>query len=279
MQRYHKPVWWKFTRLNNRTHRRVLVVDGHVGFTGGVGIADQWRGDAENEKHWRDTHFRVEGPVVGQMQAVFADNWTKATGTVLDGPLYFPPLKPSGGHAAQMFSSSPSGGSESMLLMYLMAITAARDTIHLSSSYFVPDDLTIHALVTAAKRGVKVRIITPGDDIDSDVVRIASRERWGALLEAGIEIAEYQPTMFHVKALVVDSLMVSVGSTNFDNRSFSLNNEANLNIIDGEFATEQVAIFDDDWKRARPTSLQAWQQRPWTGKVAGELASLIGDQL
>ncbi|RSZ59518.1 cardiolipin synthase [Massilia atriviolacea] len=279
VQRYHKPVWWKFTRLNNRTHRKVLVVDGQVGFTGGVGIADQWRGAAQDKQHWRDTHFRVEGPVVGQMQAVFADNWTKATGTVLDGPHYFPPLKPVGGHAAQMFSSSPSGGSESMLLMYLMAITAARDTIHLSSSYFVPDELTIHALVTAARRGVKVRIITPGDDIDSDVVRIASRERWGALLEAGIEIAEYQPTMFHVKALVVDSLMVSVGSTNFDNRSFSLNDEANLNIIDRAFATEQVAIFEDDWKRARPISLQAWQQRPWTEKVAGEVASLIGDQL
>ena len=262
VQRFHKPVWWKFTKLNNRTHRKVLVVDGKVGFTGGVGIADQWRGQGQDKKHWRDTHFRVEGPVVGQMQAVFADNWTKATGAVLDGPTYFPPLSGRGGHAAQMFSSSPSGGSESMLLMYLMAITAARDTIHLSSSYFVPDELTIHALVTAAKRGVKVKIITPGDDIDSDVVRIASRERWGALLKAGIEIAEDQPTMFHVKALVVDSLMVSVGSTNFDNRSFSLNDEANLNIIDRQFATEQVDIFNDDWKRAKPISLQAWQQRP-----------------
>ncbi|UOD31778.1 cardiolipin synthase [Massilia violaceinigra] len=279
VQRYHKPVWWKFTRLNNRTHRKVLVVDGQVGFTGGVGIADQWRGAGQDEKHWRDTHFRVAGPVVGQMQAVFADNWTKATGAVLDGPHYFPPLKAVGGHAAQMFSSSPSGGSESMLLMYLMAITSARHTIHLSSSYFVPDELTINALVAAAKRGVKVRIITPGEDIDSDVVRIASRERWGALLKAGIEIAEYQPTMFHVKALVVDSLMVSVGSTNFDNRSFSLNDEANLNIIDRAFATEQVSIFNDDWKRAKPISLQAWEQRPWTEKVTGEVVSLIGNQL
>lgn len=279
VQRYHKPVWWKFTRLNNRTHRKVLVVDGQVGFTGGVGIADQWRGAGQDKKHWRDTHFRVVGPVVGQMQAVFADNWTKATGAVLDGPHYFPALKAVGGHAAQMFSSSPSGGSESMLLMYLMAITSARDTIHLSSSYFVPDELTINALVAAAKRGVKVKIITPGDDIDSDVVRIASRERWGALLAAGIEIAEYQPTMFHVKALVVDSLMVSVGSTNFDNRSFSLNDEANLNIIDRAFATQQVEIFNDDWKRAKPISLQAWEQRPWTEKVAGEVASLIGAQL
>lgn len=279
LERFHKPVWWKLTKLNNRTHRKVLVVDGKIGFTGGVGIADQWRGDAEDEKHWRDTHFRVEGPVVGQMQAVFADNWTKATGRVLDGPAYFPALEPVGSHAAQMFSSSPQGGSESMLLMYLMSITAAKHTIHLSSSYFVPDELAIRALVAAAKRGVKVRIITPGDDIDSDVVRHASRERWGALLEAGIQIAEYQPTMFHVKALVVDSLVVSVGSTNFDNRSFSLNDEANLNIIDADFAEEQVAIFEDDWKRAKPITLAAWEDRPLWEKATGKLASLVGDQL
>ena len=279
VQRFHKPVWWKFTKLNNRTHRKVLVVDGKVGFTGGVGIADQWRGNGQDKKHWRDTHFRVAGPVVGQMQAVFADNWTKATGAVLDGPHYFPALKAQGEHAAQMFSSSPSGGSESMLLMYLMSITAARDTIHLSSSYFVPEELTIHALVAAARRGVKVRIITPGRDIDSDVVRAASRERWGELLAAGIEIAEYQPTMFHVKALVVDSLMVSVGSTNFDNRSFSLNDEANLNVLDAAFARRQVEIFEQDWAKARRITLQQWEQRGWQEKAAGKLASLIGDQL
>lgn len=279
LERFHKPVWWKFTKLNNRTHRKVLVVDGKIGFTGGVGIADQWRGNAQDKEHWRDTHFRVEGPVVGQMQAVFADNWTKATGVVLDGPGYFPPLVPKGTHAAQMFSSSPQGGSESMLLMYLLSITAAKHTIHLSSSYFVPDELAIKALIAAARRGVKVRIITPGDDIDSDVVRIASRERWGDLLKAGIQIAEYQPTMFHVKALVVDSLVVSVGSTNFDNRSFSLNDEANLNIIDADFAEEQVAIFEDDWKLAKPITYAAWENRPLLEKAAGELAALIGDQL
>ncbi|MFP5392600.1 MAG: phospholipase D-like domain-containing protein [Gammaproteobacteria bacterium] len=279
VQRYHKPVWWKFTRLNNRTHRKVLVVDGKIGFTGGVGIADQWRGRAQDPEHWRDTHFRVEGPVVGQMQAVFADNWTKATGVVLDGPAYFPSLTPVAGQAAQMFSSSPSGGSESMLLMYLMAITAARDTIHLSSSYFVPDELATHALVAAARRGVKIRIITPGTDIDSEIVRAASRERWGPLLRAGIEIAEYQPTMFHVKALVVDSLVVSVGSTNFDNRSFSLNDEANLNVLDRDFARRQIEVFESDWARARKITLNEWENRPWKDKVLSELASLVGGQL
>ncbi|MES2900265.1 MAG: cardiolipin synthase [Pseudomonadota bacterium] len=279
LERFHKPVWWKFTKLNNRTHRKVLIIDGKVGFTGGVGIADQWRGSAQDKKHWRDTHFRVEGPVVGQMQAVFNDNWTKATGVVLDGETYFPALTAKGDHPAQMFSSSPSGGSESMLLMYLMSITAAKDTIHLSSSYFVPEELTIKALVAAAKRGVKVRIITPGHEIDSDVVRAASRERWGDLLRAGIQIAEYQPTMFHVKALVVDSLMVSVGSTNFDNRSFSLNDEANLNVLDPTFAKQQVAIFEDDWKKAKVITYAQWEDRPLKEKFGGWLASLIGDQL
>jgi cardiolipin synthase len=279
LERFHKPVWWKFTKLNNRTHRKVLVIDGKVGFTGGVGIADQWRGTAQDKQHWRDSHFRIEGPVVGQMQAVFADNWTKATGTVLDGAAYFPALPASGAHAAQMFSSSPSGGSESMLLMYLMSITAAKHTIHLSSSYFVPDELAVRALVAAAKRGVKIRIITPGDNIDSDVVRAASRALWGDLLEAGIEIAEYQPTMYHVKALVVDSLMVSVGSTNFDHRSFSLNDEANLNVIDAAFARQQVRIFEDDWKLSKVVTLAAWKDRPVLEKAYSHLASFVGDQL
>lgn len=279
VQRFHKPVWWKLTKLNNRTHRKVLVVDGKIGFTGGVGIADQWRGNARDKTQWRDTHFRVEGPVVGQMQAVFVDNWTKATGVVLDGPVYFPPLAPRGDQAAQMFSSSPQGGSESMLLMYLMSITAAKHSIDLSSSYFVPDDLTIRALVAAAKRGVRVRIITPGKEIDSGIVRAASRERWGELLAAGIRIAEYQPTMYHVKALVVDSLMVSVGSTNFDNRSFSINDEANLNVIDAAFAKAQVAVFEADWKRTHEITYAQWSQRSLLDKASGEIASLIGDQL
>jgi cardiolipin synthase len=279
LHRYHKPVWWKLTRLNNRTHRKLLVVDGKVGFTGGVGIADKWRGMAQDSNHWRDTHFRIEGPVVGQVQAVFTDNWTKATGAVLDGDAYFPALAAQGGHAAQMFASSPTGGSESMHLMYLMAITAARHTIQLSSAYFVPDELTIKALVDAARRGVAVRIITPGTDIDSEVVRAASRERWGDLLKAGIRIAEYQPTMFHVKALVVDDLLVSVGSTNFDNRSFSLNDEANLNVLDAAFAKAQAAIFNDDWRLAKPITLQMWEARPWHTVMMGKIASLIGAQL
>ena len=230
--RYHKPQWWRMAWLNNRTHRKLLVIDGAIGFTGGVGIADQWRGNAEDSKHWRDTHFRVEGPVVAQIQAAFLDNWIKSSGNVLHGERYFPRLQSRGEQSAQMFTSSPTGGTDSMLLMYLMAITAAQRSIYLANAYFVPDDLAINALVAASRRGVKVHIITPGPFIDSEVVRRASRARWGELLEAGVPIAEYQPTMFHVKSMVVDELLVSVGSTNFDNRSFRINDEANLNVFD-----------------------------------------------
>ncbi len=279
IERYHAPHWSNLSRMNNRTHRKLLVLDGEVGFTGGVGIADQWRGTAQDDKHWRDSHFRAEGPVVAQMQAVFMDNWIKATGRVLHSDAYFPAVPARGTQSAQMFSSSPTGGSESMRLMYLMAITAARTSIHLSSSYFVPDDLTINALVAAAKRGVKVRIITPGTDIDTEIVRKASRALWGPLLEAGVEISEYQPTMFHCKVMVVDALLVSVGSTNFDERSFRLNDEANLNVFDAGFAKRQIEVFEADAKQARRMTFEAWKQRPWKEKVLEHAASLLGGQL
>jgi len=279
VQRYHKPVWWKLARMNNRTHRKLLVVDGKIGFTGGVGIADTWRGNAQDKDHWRDSHFRVEGPVVGQIQAVFNDNWTKATGVVLDGPGYFPALTPKGTMPAQMFSSSPTGGSESMHLMYLMAITAASKTIDLSAAYFVPDDLTIRTIIAAAKRGVKVRLITPGPFIDSNLVKAASRERWPELMAAGVQIAEYKPTMYHVKTLIVDKLLVSVGSTNFDNRSFSINDEANLNVMDEAFAAQMSEIYEADWARATPVSAHKFAQRPWHQRVTTWAVSLIGNQL
>ncbi len=279
IQRYHKPHWSHLPRLNNRTHRKLLIIDGKLGFTGGVGIADQWRGDARNPLEWRDTHFRVTGPVVGQMQAVFMDNWIKAQGKVLHDELYFPAIEPTGKMPAQMFSSSPSGGSESMQLMYLMAITAATQSINLSSAYFVPDELTTKALITAAKRGVKIRIITPGEHIDTDLVRNASRASWGSLLEAGIKMAEYAPTMYHCKIFIVDNLLVSVGSTNFDNRSFRLNDEANLNVLDRDFASQQTEIFDEDWQKSNQISLAQWQQRPWQEKLVEKSAAIFKSQL
>jgi cardiolipin synthase A/B len=224
--RYHPLHWYHLTRMNNRTHRKLLVVDGRIGFTGGVGISDDWAGNAEDSEHWRDSHYRLEGPAVAQMQAAFMDNWIKTTGNVLQGPEYFPPLVAAGTALGQVFTSSPSGGGDSMQLMYLLSITAAELTIDLAAAYFVPDELTRRAIIAAIGRGVKVRIIVPGENIDSAVVRKASRADWGELLEVGAEMYEFQPAMFHCKALIVDSKLVSVGSTNFDNRSFRLNDEA-----------------------------------------------------
>lgn len=279
IEKFHKPHWYNLSRMNNRTHRKVLVVDGRTGFTGGVGISDLWNGDAQDPQHWRDTHFKAEGPVVAQMQAVFLDNWVKATGEVLHGPQYFPALEAAGNAAGQMFSSSPTGGSESMQLMYLLSITAAKRSIDLSSAYFVPDHQTLRALVAAAKRGVRIRVVAPGEHTDAGIVRRASRALWGALLEAGVEIHEYLPTMYHCKVMVVDALWVSVGSTNFDNRSFRLNDEANLNIHDAGFARRQIEIFEDDLGHSRRISLQQWQQRPLAEKLWEHAAALLRDQL
>ena len=279
VRKFHPPHWSNLGRLNNRTHRKLLVVDGQLAFTGGVGIAPQWTGRAQDPEHWRDTHVQVQGPVVAQMQAVFLDNWIKVTGDVLHGPDYFPILAPAGTAMAQMFSSSPSGGSESMQLMYLMAITAASRSIDLSAAYFVPDDLSINALVEAMQRGVKLRIVVPGEHIDSETVRSASRASWGPLLAAGAVIAEYQPTMYHCKVMIVDDLLVSLGSTNFDNRSFRLNDEATLNIIDAKFALAQRAVFEADLALARPINFAQWKDRPLTEKVSEFFSSLIKSQL
>jgi len=291
IRKFHKPSWYDIARMNNRTHRKLLVVDGRVGFTGGVGIAPEWTGNAQDPEHWRDSHYRVEGPVVAQMQSVFMDNWIKASGEVLHGERYFPKIAPveaaaravadgaqSGGRA-QMFSSSPTGGSESMHLMYLLAIAAATRTIDLSSAYFVPDALTVDALVAAMKRGVRVRIITPGPLIDASTVRRASRATWGPLLEAGAQISEFQPTMFHCKVFTVDGVLVSVGSTNFDNRSFRLNDEANLNIYDAAFAAQETRVFEEDLKRSTRLTYDAWQARPWREKAMEHLSSLLATQL
>jgi cardiolipin synthase len=279
IEKYHPPNWSHLGRLNNRTHRKLLVVDGRVGFTGGVGIAEKWEGHAQDPDHWRDTHFNVEGPVVAQMQAVFMDNWIKSTGRVLHGDAYFPPLERAGDGLAQVFSSSPSGGSESMELMYLLAITSAARTVRLSSSYFVPNELALKAITGALARGVKVQIVTPGEHTDTETVRSASRATWGRLLQAGAEIYEYGPTMYHCKVLIVDEFLVSTGSTNFDNRSFRLNDEANLNIYDRAFARRQVEIFDADRAQSHRVTLAEWEARPWKERMAERLASVLGPQL
>ena len=279
LRRYRPPRWNNLHKLNNRTHRKLLVVDGSIGYTGGVGIADKWRGNALGPSQWRDTHFRVSGPVVAQMQATFADNWLEASGEVLHGPDFLP-VQPAGeGALAQMYSASPGGGARSMQLLYLLSIAAARRTIDISASYFVPDEAAVDELVAAMRRGVRLRIILPGEHIDWNVVRRASRARWGPLLEAGAQIYEYQPTMYHVKMMIVDELWVTVGSTNFDPRSFAINDEANLDVYDSAFARRQTAVFEIDLAQSRAVSSNEWHDRSWQNKALDFAASLLGSQL
>lgn len=268
IERYHPLHWYSLGKMNNRTHRKVLIVDGKIGFTGGVGIADEWSGHAQDPNHWRDTHFEVEGPVVAQFQAAFLDNWVKTTGRVLDGEDYFPPLVSVGDLRMHMFMSSPAGGSESMRLMYLMAITAAEQSIDIEAAYFIPDPLMSRELIKARKRGVRIRILLPDKHLDSETVRIATKRAWGPLLESGVEIHEYDPTMLHCKMLIFDHRMVSVGSTNFDMRSFELNDEASLNVYDAGFAARMTEVFEADLKASNPYDFAQWQQRPWLEKLA-----------
>ena len=279
VRRYNPLRWYSIARMNNRTHRKILVVDGLTGFTGGVGIGDEWAGHAQDPKHWRDTHFRIEGPVVAQLQAAFSENWIETTGIVLHGAEYFPPIKGAGRQVAQFFVSSPGGGGESMQLMYLLSIAAAAKTLRLSASYFVPDDNEVRMLAEAARRGVALQIVVPGPHIDSAIVRRASRASWGELLRAGVEIYEFQPSMYHVKVMIVDGMWVSVGSTNFDTRSFSTNDEANLNVLDRDFARAQERIFADDLKRSRRISLEEWERRPWSEKLWERSMGLLSSQL
>ncbi|XDF33617.1 phospholipase D-like domain-containing protein [Paracidovorax avenae] len=279
IEKFHKPHWYNLARLNNRTHRKLLVADGVVGFTGGVGIAPQWTGNGQDPDHWRDSHYLVRGPAVAHLQATFLDNWLKVTGRVLHGDAYFPKLAPAGTQRAQMFSSSPSSGSESMQLMYHMAVTAAERSIDLSAAYFVPDELTRTLLLDALRRGVRVRIVTPGEHTDTETVKAASRGTWGPLLEAGAEIYTYGPTMYHCKVMIVDQRLVSVGSTHFDNRSFRLNDEANLNVYDEAFARRQTEVFEQDIRQSRRVTHQEWLNRPLRERIAERFSGLLGSQL
>jgi len=279
VERYRSLRWYNLDRINNRTHRKLLIVDGKVGFTGGVGIADKWDGDADDPDHWRDTHFRVVGPVVAQMQATFVEHWLSTRGVLLQGEDYFPELASAGSMPAQMVRSAADDGTESVRLMYLLSIASARKSVLLANSYFVPDELSVRTLVEARRRGVDVQILVPGAEIDSEVTRAASRRKWEPLLEAGIAIYEFQPTMFHCKVMVVDDQWVSVGSTNFDSRSFRLNAEANLNVIDRGLALQERRAFAKDLLRSRRITLDEWRARPWYDRMGDWFAGLLGSQL
>ena len=232
--------------MNFRTHRKLLVIDGHTGYIGGTGISDMWKGDGCTHGLWRDSHYRVEGPAVGQIQQAFMDNWLQTRAHLLHGDDYFPELKPVGEQMCQVFKSSAGEGSDSARLMLLVSIAAARHHIRIANAYFIPDRLCMRTLLEALHRGVKIEIITPGTDIDAQLVRAVGKTRWRPLLEAGARFYEYQPARFHCKYLLVDDVWASVGSANLDNRSLSLNEEANLNVLDREFVTAHARVFEED---------------------------------
>jgi cardiolipin synthase len=249
-------------RLANRSHRRVLVADGKVGMTGGVGIAEEWTGNAEDENHWRDTHVRLTGPVVRHLQGCFTEHWLEATGEVLSGDAYLPHLEPSDdGGQMQLVRSKSGVGDTNVETLYYLAIASARESLDLTAAYFVPRPAFTDALADAADRGVDVRILVPGPHIDKEFVRVAGRDSYAQLLEAGARIFEFQPTMLHAKSLTIDGCWSSVGTVNFDNRSFQLHDEIMLGVWDSHFASLLTEQFDEDIKRSDEITSERWEAR------------------
>ncbi|SEJ35254.1 cardiolipin synthase [Frateuria terrea] len=275
---FHPLRWYDIDRFNNRTHRKLLIVDGRVAFTGGVGIADEWNGHGDKPGIWRDMQIRVIGPGALQMQAVFEDNWIATTGQALLGAQYYPQVPAAGDVAVQTVASSPEGGSENLQLMYLMAIDGARRSIDLEAAYFVPDELTMAALKRALGRGVRIRLVVPGPYVDSELIKNASQTRWGEMLRAGARIWRFQPAMFHNKLMIVDDYLTIAGSANFDNRSFSLNDESNVLVFDRGFAAKMTAVVERDIGQSRELSLEQWRHRPWTRRVLDWLSALGATQ-
>lgn len=266
-------------RFNERTHRKILIIDGAIGFIGGVGLSDEWEGEGNDPDHWHDTQYRIEGPVVAQLQQAFMDNWIQTRAEVLHGDLYFPSLPNCGNLRCQAFKSSACEGADSARLMFLFSIAAARESICIGNAYFIPDDLLVETLVRAAHRGVRVEVIVPGALTDRQIVRHTGAARWGKLLRAGVRIYEYQPARYHCKYMIVDNHWTSVGSCNFDNRSLRLNEEANLNILDNDFALQHRELFERDRSNSIEITYDAWRQRPMHEKIKGLLGCLLRSQL
>jgi cardiolipin synthase len=275
---FGQPKWYTLEELNYRTHRKILVIDGRVGFTGGVGLADQWLGNAENKDHWRDTMVRVEGPVVRVMEGAFNENFVETSvqpvRPVVDPP---PNVPPSPDDSATVLRSSPTGGSNDLKRMYLLAIGAARRTLEISSPYFITDESSEWSLLDAVKRGVKIRIVVEGDLTDAKPVKYASRYSYQKFLDAGIEIYEYQPTMMHAKTMVVDGVWSMFGSANFDNRSLELNDEMNVAVSDRGLAARLLQDFTQDLARSKKLDAAEWRRRPVLDKAREHFWSYFGE--
>jgi cardiolipin synthase len=269
---------WKLLRYNYRNHRRILVLDGQTGFTGGYGISDPWTGDGRTSDHWRETNVRIQGPVVQQLQAGFVESWLEATGILLGGDAYFPRLEPRGKVFAQIVKSSPVGGSFQNYMLFLLSIASARKSILISNPYFLPDDRIIEALLNAVKRGVQVIVLVPAK-IDHPITYRASRSTYGRLLLGGIQIHEYLPALLHAKTMVVDDIWATIGSTNIDNRSFALNEELNVTVYDATLARRLEQIFYADLKHSRKVSYEEWRSRGLLERFYELFAFPIKEQL
>jgi cardiolipin synthase len=258
---------WELLAFNNRSHRRILVVDGEVGFTGGYGISEAWMGGGARPDRWRDTNVEVRGPIVRALQAAFVQDWWATTGTALVGDDYFPDLPPAGGVTAQVVASSPAGGASDAYMMFLLAISSARRSIHVTNPYFVIDDAFAEEFIRAAKRGVEVMALVPGRienellRVDQNLVHYAGRGELGPLLEAGVRVFEYEAALLHAKTMVVDGVWATIGSTNFDPRSFELNDELNVTVLDAGVARQLEEIFRRDLERSREVTYAEWQAR------------------
>jgi cardiolipin synthase A/B len=270
--------WFSIGRHNKRNHRRILVVDGRVAVTGGSGVSEKWMGNGRVDGHWRDTDVRIEGPAVHSVQGAFLENWREATGELLGGDGYFSERDGAGDARAQVIKSSPAGGSFEMYTMYLLAIASARRSVYLTNPYFLPDERMEAALLDAASRGVRVVALTPGK-IDHNVVRAASRRGFGRLLEGGIEIFEYQAALLHAKTMVIDGVWATIGSTNFDNRSFALNDELNVVLYDRSVVKRLAAAFEADLGQARRVTYEAWARRGLRAKLLELFVLPIESQL
>lgn len=269
---------WKFLRYNYRSHRRILVIDGRIGFTGGYGISEAWTGDGRTPEHWRDTNARIEGPVVRFLQAAFAESWLETTGIAIGGADYFPRLEPAGNLPAQVVRSSPAAGAFQNYMLFLLSIHSAKKAIFITNPYFIPDDVMTEALLNAAKRGVRVVVLAPGT-IDSEIAYTASRSHYGPLLLGGVQIFEYQASLMHAKTMAVDGVWATIGSTNLDNRSFALNQELNLTVYDRGLAGRLEEIFKEDLKYSQPVTYQQWQSRGIFERVLELFAFPIKEQL
>ena len=273
-----KPYAWR--RMNNRTHRKILVVDGKVGMTGGVGIAEEWTGNAQDPDHWRDTHVRIRGDIVRGLQGAFAENWLEATGEVLVGEQYLPELGDvDGGGPMQVVRSSATVGDTDMEALYFLAIACAKQTIELTAAYFAPRPAFTDALCEAAERGVAIRVLVPGPHIDKDFVRVAGRSVYDQLLGCGVEVFEYQPTMLHAKTMVVDGVWSSVGSVNFDNRSFQLHDEVTLCVQSEKFAGLLHEQFERDLSVSQRMDPDRWKERSLVHRVQERALRLIRREL